>query len=118
MPKPEKKHSAAMNTDLATLTNVVLKPIEFDVTQPLSLAEWQDVGRRFSMAMRTVAFVIGDWLVYGEGRDGQMMLFADIPESDRISKQLYEAAIRLGTTIFGGASRSRTGDTDCHALSG
>lgn len=95
MPKPEKKHSVAMNTDLSTLANVVLKPLELDVTKPLSLAEWQDVGRRFSMVMRTVAFVIGDWLVYGEGRDGQMMLFADIPESDRISKRLYEAAIRL-----------------------
>jgi hypothetical protein len=34
------------------------------------------------------------WLVYGEGRDGQMTLFADIPESDRVSKQHFHDAMR------------------------
>lgn len=94
MPTPAKKVSEAMNSDLTTLGNVVLKPLELDVTQPLSLTEWRDIGRQFAMAMRTVAFVIGDWLVYGEGRDGQMTLFADIPESDRVSKRHYHDAVR------------------------
>ncbi len=84
----------AMNNDLTTLGNVVLKPLALDVTQPLSLTEWRDIGRQFATAMRTVAFVIGDWLVYGEGRDGQMTLFADIPESDRVSKQHFHDAMR------------------------
>lgn len=84
----------AMNSDLTTLGNVVLKPLALDVTQPLSLTEWRDIGRQFATAMRTVAFVIGDWLVYGEGRDGQMTLFADIPESDRVSKQHFHDAMR------------------------
>lgn len=88
------KPSEAMNSDLTTLSNVVLKPLVLDVTQPLSLTEWRDIGRQFATAMRTVAFVIGDWLVYGEGRDGQMTLFADIPESDRVSKQHFHDAMR------------------------
>lgn len=88
------KPSEAMNSDLTTLSNVVLKPLALDVTQPLSLTEWRDIGRQFATAMRTVAFVIGDWLVYGEGRDGQLTLFADIPESDRVSKQHFHDAMR------------------------
>lgn len=88
------KPSEAMNSDLTTLGNVVLKPLQLDDTQPLSLTEWRDIGRQFATAMRTVAFVIGDWLVYGEGRDGQMTLFADIPESDRVSKQHFHDAMR------------------------
>jgi hypothetical protein len=45
--------------------------------------------------MRSAAFVIGDWLVYGEGRDGQMTLFADIPEADKVSQRLYDEAVQL-----------------------
>jgi hypothetical protein len=51
--------SEAMNSDLSTLGNVVLKPLALDVTNPLSLTEWRDIGRQFATAMRTVAFVIG-----------------------------------------------------------
>ena len=59
MPKPAKKASAAVNTDLAKLTNVVLTPLGLDVTSPLTLAEWRDIGRRIAVAMRSAAFVIG-----------------------------------------------------------
>src|SRR5260221_8840507 len=51
-------------------SDLVLTPLGLDVSKPLSLAEWQDIGRRIAAAMRSAAFVIGDWLVYGEGRDG------------------------------------------------
>ena len=54
MPKPAKKASAAVNTDLAKLTNVVLSPLGLDVTSPLTLAEWRDIGRRIAVAMRSV----------------------------------------------------------------
>ena len=96
MPKPAKKASAAVNTDLTALTaNAALTPLGLDVKSPLSLAEWRDIGLRIAAAMRSAAFVIGDWLVYGEGRDGQMTLFADIPEANRVSQRLYDEAVQL-----------------------
>ena len=95
MPKPEKKASAAMSTELAALTNAALTPLGLEVKTPLTLAEWRDIGLRIAAAMRSAAFVIGDWLVYGEGRNGQMTLFADIPESDRVSHRLYDEAVLL-----------------------
>ena len=96
MPKPAKKASAAVNTEVAPLTaNVALTPLGLDVKQPLSLADWRDIGLRIAAAMRSAAFVIGDWLVYGEGRDGQMTLFADIPEADKVSQRLYDEAVQL-----------------------
>ena len=61
-----------------------MTPLGLDVHEPLTLAEWCDIGRRIGRAMRSIAFVVGDWLVYGEGRDGQMTLFwPDIPEHDQ-----------------------------------
>ena len=95
MPKPAKKASAAVSTELANLNTVVLTPLGRDVSKPLSLAEWQDIGRRIAVAMRSAAFVIGDWLVYGEGRDGQMTLFPEIPEADKVSQKLYDEAVIL-----------------------
>jgi len=96
MPKPANKASSAVNTEPAILTtNAALTPLGLDVKSPLSLAEWRDIGLRIAAAMRTAAFVIGDWLVYGEGRDGQMTLSADIPEADRVPQRLYDEAVQL-----------------------
>ena len=95
MPKPAKKASAAVKTEITTLTNVVLTPLGLDVKSPLTLAEWRDIGRRIAVAMRSAAFVIGDWLVYAEGRDGQMTLWPGTPEADRVPTSRYEEAVTL-----------------------
>jgi hypothetical protein len=84
-----------MKAKRTSSTNAVTPPLGLDVPSSLSLGEWQDIGRQMAMAIRSAAFVIGDWLVYGEGRGGQMTLFPDMPEADRVSRRLYVEAVRL-----------------------
>jgi hypothetical protein len=96
MPKPARKASAAVNADLPALpSKVTFTPLGLDVTHPLTLAEWQDVGRSIGAALRSAAFVVGDWLIYGEGRRGQTTLWAEIPAANRVEGWLYEEAAQL-----------------------
>ena len=96
MPKPAKKASAAMKRKPSVPANAAQHPpLGLDVSNPLSHGEWQEIGRQMAMAIRSAAFVIGDWLVYGEGRGGQMTLFPDMPEADHVSRRLYREAVRL-----------------------
>ena len=96
MPKPANPASAAVSTDLIALPHEdALSPLALDIPQPLTLAEWRTMGRRIGTAMRCAGFVIGDWLVYGEGRNGQMTLFAEIPEARTVAGWLYAEAAQL-----------------------
>lgn len=96
MPKPARKASVAVPTDLAELPpKVAVTPIGLDVKGTLTLDEWRDVGRRIGGALTSIAFVVGDWLVYGEGRDAQLTLWAGIPEADRVSGAVYAEAVKL-----------------------
>ena len=65
----------------------------------LSFDEWQAMAARFGAAMSSAAFVIGDWLVYGEDHfRGQSRLpgFAEqATASRRVSSDIYDAALRL-----------------------
>lgn len=69
------------------------------VSAELSFTEWEAMAERFGAAMSSAAFVIGDWLVYGEdhfrrqGRLGGMN--QEIAPSRRVSGEIYEAALRL-----------------------
>lgn len=82
--------------DLVPLNpKVTMTPLGLEVHEPLTFAEWCEIGRRIGRAMRSIAFVVGDWLVYGEGRDGQQMFWPEIPEHDIIPHHLYAEASRL-----------------------
>lgn len=85
-----------------------MKPIPIDsritrtglqITNDLSYEEWQSMAARFGAAMSSAAFVIGDWLVYGEDHfRGQPRLsgFADEPiGTRRVSSDIYNEALRL-----------------------
>ena len=69
------------------------------VTSDLSFEEWQSMASRFGAAMSSAAFVIGDWLVYGEDHfRGQKRLPGFEDESignRRVSSEIYGEALRL-----------------------
>jgi hypothetical protein len=95
MPAHAITDSKAMN-DLASLNpKVTMTPLGLEVHEELTHAEWCEIGARIGGAMRSIAFVVGDWLVYGEGRDGQRMFWPDVPEHNIIPHHLYEKASQL-----------------------
>ena len=61
-----------------------------DVTQELSHQEWREIGINLGQGLKSFQFVVGDWLVYGEGLNTQKTLFPDIPTSNRVT--VYEEA--------------------------
>ena len=69
------------------------------VTADLSFEEWQSMASRFGAAMSSAAFVIGDWLVYGEDHfRGQKRLpgfEVESISSRRVSSEVYDEALRL-----------------------
>jgi hypothetical protein len=73
--------------------------IGLQVTSDLSFEEWQSMASRFGAAMSSAAFVIGDWLVYGEDHfRGQKRLPGFEDESigsSRVSTEIYNEALRL-----------------------
>jgi hypothetical protein len=69
------------------------------LTDNLTFSEWEAMAERFGAAMSSAAFVIGDWLVYGEDHfrgQGRLPGFEEnaIP-SRKVSGEIYEAALRL-----------------------
>jgi hypothetical protein len=69
------------------------------LTDNLSFSEWEAMAARFGAAMSSAAFVIGDWLVYGEDHfrgQGRLPGFEeDAIASRKVSGEIYEAALRL-----------------------
>ena len=82
-----------------TDSKITLTRTGLHISDELSFEEWQSMAARFGAAMSSAAFVIGDWLVYGEDHfRGQKRLpgFEDdsIP-SHRVSSEIYNEALRL-----------------------
>ena len=80
-------------------SKITLTRTGLHISDELSFEEWQSMAARFGAAMSSAAFVIGDWLVYGEDHfRGQQRLpgFEDdsIP-SHRVSSEIYNEALRL-----------------------
>jgi hypothetical protein len=95
MPVPVTNVSNAMNELVALNPKITLTSLGLDVHERLTLEEWRDIGARIGAAMRSVAFVIGDWLVYADGRDGQITLWDEIPKQDRVPGWAYAEAAQL-----------------------
>ena len=74
---------------------IALTPLGMDVSEPISYEEWCEIGARIGRAMRSAAFVIGDWLVYGQGRSAQATFWGEIPAQDKIERQIYDKAVEL-----------------------
>jgi hypothetical protein len=84
--------TAAADHDKVQLTRLGL-----DVKGNLSFEEWRRMATRFGEAMASAAFVIGDWLIYGEDHfRGQQRLpgFEDEAiAAGKVSPEVYEAAL-------------------------
>ena len=80
-------------------TQVTLTRTGLQIAKDLTFEEWKDMAARFGAAMASAAFVIGDWLVYGEDHfRGQKRLpgFEQEPiGSARIPQEIYDEALRL-----------------------
>jgi hypothetical protein len=72
---------------------VTISPVGMQITGDLSFEEWRELADHIGRAARSVSFIIGDWLVYGQslfGTDG----FPD-KRVDNASYQLALAATGL-----------------------
>ena len=74
-----------------------ITPTGIQFHERLSFDEWRSLAPKFSEAIKSAAFVIGDWLVYGEDHfRGQQRLpgFESEPLAPgKISGDLYDAAL-------------------------
>jgi len=84
-----------MNEFMTITPKVTLSPLGLDVHEELTLEEWCAIGVCIGKVMRSVAFVAGDWLVYGEGREGQRMFWPDGPEHNMVPHDLYVKASQI-----------------------
>ena len=66
-----------------------ISPIGLQFTGDLTLDEWKSLAPSLGQAARSVAFVIGDWLVYGDSLFG-----TDGPPNKRVASALYEFATK------------------------
>ena len=68
-----------MNKILQLLTpKANISPVGLQFSGDLTLDEWKSLAPSLGQAARSVAFVIGDWLVYGDslfGTDGADVSF-------------------------------------------
>jgi hypothetical protein len=64
-----------------------ISPIGLRFTGELTLDEWKSLAPSLGQAARSVSFVIGDWLVYGDSLFG-----TDGPPNKRVASRLYEFA--------------------------
>src|SRR5208282_6175958 len=82
-------------TAAQTTAKVSLTPLGLDVLDRLTLDDWRDLGTQIGSGARSMAFVIGDWLVYAEGSNGRGAFEDDIPKSQNIPGWLYAEGSRL-----------------------
>ena len=78
-----------MNTPI-TLPNpkVAICPVGLQVTNELTFDEWRDLATSIGHASRSIGFIVGDWLVYGQNLFGP----EGAPER-RVSSEAYQLAI-------------------------
>ncbi len=76
-----------MSLALPSHYKIQITPTGLDVLSPLTFEEWSQVASSLGNAARGIAFVIGDWLVYGDAN------FRNGPASSRVATEAYDAAI-------------------------
>lgn len=89
--------------DLATITpKVRVTPLGLEITAELSFEEWSALAPAIGEVARSLAFVVGDWLAYGERFAAQRPLpgFQEMPtkvESGRYDEALLRTGLDRGT---------------------
>lgn len=75
-----------MSLALPSHSKIQISPTGLDVLAPLTFEEWSQVAPSLGHAARGIAFVIGDWLVYGDTN------FHKGPVAKRVASEAYDAA--------------------------
>ena len=89
--------------DLATITpKVRVTPLGLDIIEELNFEEWSSLAPHIGEAARSLGFVIGDWLAYGERFAAQRPLpgFEDMPAqvaTARYDNALLQTGLDRGT---------------------
>jgi len=82
-----------MSIALADTRKFTISRTGLEVHDHLSFEEWSSLAPLLNEAARGVAFVIGDWLLYGHDRFGREE--ATNKSGSRVRSEDYETAIRL-----------------------
>jgi hypothetical protein len=69
-------------------TKVSISPIGMQITRELTFNEWSELANHIGRAARSVAFIVGDWLVYGQSLFG-----TDGHPDKQVDSASYELAI-------------------------
>ena len=80
--------------DLATITpKVRVTPLGLEITDELNFDEWSSLAPAIGEVARSLCFVVGDWLAYGERFAAQRPLpgFEDMPA--KVDPKRYDAAL-------------------------
>jgi len=83
----------------ATASPITLTPVGLEITGEIEFEQWREIARNFGNALRSAAFCIGDWLVYGETKWGRQLALApeiglDAPRG-KIFSEAYDEAVAL-----------------------
>lgn len=84
-----------MSIALADTRKFTISRTGLEVHDHLSFEEWSGLAPLLNEAARGVAFVIGDWLLYGNERFGREKAGDKSRAPARVRSEDYEAAIRL-----------------------
>lgn len=69
-------------------------PTGLILSKDLTFEEWGAIGKNFGRGLQTVAWCIGDWLVYGEDKfERQLPLPGFDAPRGKVSREAYDAAI-------------------------
>lgn len=84
-------------------SKVTVSPLGLEFHEELSFDEWAELASQIGTALRSMAFVIGDWLVYGESRFEKQAVIPGMEDEpatrrSRISLSRYEE-VRKATGV-------------------
>jgi len=82
-----------MSIELTDTTKYKISPTGLTIHGQLTFEEWSELGLRINLTARSVAFAIGDWLVYGERHFGKGVDNGK-GSAARVNPEAYDAAIQ------------------------
>ena len=68
--------------------NVAISPVGLRITAKLTFEEWRDLATSIGHASRSIAFIVGDWLIHGQASFGP-----DAVPERRVPLDAYRQAI-------------------------
>lgn len=98
--------TAAFDVEVVGMTPVripadrpfTVSPVGLIIEGEMSFEDWREIARNFGNSLRSAAFCIGDWLIYGESKFGRQLPL-DAPGFDsprpKLCRESYDEAVAL-----------------------